>query len=197
MKNIRALATPLLAVSVACGGVDGMESPVTPQEETDLVRMTLSSVGSTNDCDPAKGNPGDFRAYIEAFTKENFDVMGPYEKEATSQTKQFTLNAEYDDYNSVRVDASTTIRVPRRDRFSFLTRAYVAERDSGSVDEELEGVGAFIFRSDLDCWFSVEKGRCGSASFSVQRRFREDEFRIFNSDDEGCQISMNWSVVFE
>ncbi|MEO1337284.1 MAG: hypothetical protein AAFV29_16700, partial [Myxococcota bacterium] len=145
----------------------------------------------------APGNPGDFRAYIEAFTKENFDAMGSYEKVATSQTKQFTLDAEYGTYNSVRVDAATTIRVPRRDRFSFLVRAYAAERDSASVDAELENVGTYIYRSDLECWFSVEKGRCGSMSFSAQNRFREDEARIFNRDDEGCQISMNWSVRFE
>ena len=87
-----------------------------------------------------------------------------------------------------------TLEVPRRPGQGVLFVPHAAERDSGREDARLSGSTLYYFDDDIGCWYSRDQRRCGDAGFTKERTYRTDKFVLFNSDDEGCQIGMRWSV---
>ena len=87
-NTYRATTFALLMATVACGGTEetqGSDFPI------DVITLTLSQVSSTNDCDPAKGNPGDFEVFIEGFVKDDYTEFGPWDLKVVSTPVRFTL----------------------------------------------------------------------------------------------------------
>lgn len=189
----------LFALLAACGGTEGRgagsSSTMPAEAPIDRVTFALHQVSSTNDCDPAKGNPGDFEAFLQVYTKDDFTEFGPWNLVASSEPRRFKIDAEKGDGKTVRLDEELSLDLPRRDGQGFLVVAHALEKDSGREDAHLEGTASYYFDADLDCWYSTDKKRCGSQGFSKGRTFRKDEFKLFNSDDEGCQIAMTWSAT--
>ena len=196
MTISRALGLTLsLPVLFACGAPpDDGDTTTAP---TDRVIVTVDAVSSTNDCDPAKGNPGDFTVFIEGFTKLDYNEFGAFDRVAVSEPESFTLNAEKGDRKTHNLRHVLAFDVPRRDNFSFAATAHAAERDGGREDSRLSHSTSYYFDADLECWFATDARRCGGQALSRSRTFREDEFKLFNSDDEGCQITIRWSVAIE
>ena len=187
-----------MALAAACGGeVDNGTEADAPEVIIDTMVITIDTVSSTNDCDPAEGNPGDFRVFIESFLKDDYAEFGAYDLVEVSTPSNFTLNAEKGDERSVSVGHTARLQVPRIDNQGFAATVHVVERDSGTEDAHLTSSTSFYYDADLDCWYHPGNSACGAQRFTRSRTFREDRFILFNSDDEGCQIGVRWSVTPE
>ena len=194
MKNTRCSLLLLLALTAACGGTerDRPGDPSVSDVPTDRFTASLDQVSSTNDCDPEPGNPGEFTASLEIYTRA--DETAEWDRAAVTTPRELVLNAEYGALNSSLVNESAWVDVPRRDGQEILVAIHVAELDDNGADASLDGYTQYVYDAYLGCWWSGDNRRCNGGRFEVARTYREDYFDLFNPNDEGCQIGAVWST---
>ena len=185
----------LIAVCLILPGCS--ESPTDPGDsavDKDRIEARVTSASSEHDCDPNQTNPGDFSAYVKLYA----DVDGKWVLCATSKKGSFTIDSESDTKTksfSGSSEIKVSITAPRVSGNRVRVEAYMEEHDSGSVDSRLVGTTDLVFDDDLRCWRTTNGSRCQTGSYATSRTFREDEFHLFNPDDEGCQMTVRWGIA--
>jgi hypothetical protein len=177
-------------------GPDG--SADTPAPVNAVLSARITEAYAIHDCDPNKDNPGDFRIWLEIL-QDSDPASGSSTMEVVKRTSNydFTIDTESDD---TRRNLSSQVSISgsyERDPARPLSiRAFMQERDSGNIDTEAVDAIFFQWSNERDCWtggsgfgcYSAASGGGQRASSSREVFPREDVFRLFNSDDEGCRF---------
>ena len=189
----------------ACGGGGadnganaGSGNDANAQERIPTTELTffVSSMSVDHDCDPNQDNPGDFVVITKL--KQNGESI------KDNSSDGFTLHA--DGYANLvnRTLIQSTIKKQAGVVYEVLLDA--SERDSGSRDEDSTRVYGFQFEWDENslCWVN-QYGYCLTsedainwrAGGSIHHLGREDEFKLFNPDDEGCEYTVSWNMALQ
>jgi len=193
MNPIRILiALGVLAALSGCGE-DAATAPETMRK--DRVTAEIRSMSTHHDCDPAEDNPGDFVLYTEIY--EYVPSEGPVLRARSPKYEQQlnTRNGSAAAANFPNGEVRATWDAPRVDGAIVRVIIHVEERDPG-LDVEYVEIQEFGFSAEKECWI-MSDGNCNPTLFHGGKTFREDEFKLFNPDDEGCEIAAEWLVNFQ
>lgn len=197
-----ATAVSMLPLLTACTadptGPDGGPPETTPVVMNQLMAR-MQRVDVTHDCDPNKDNPGDFRAWIEIWQDvDTAAATADMQLVAKTDAETFTIHSDASLGLGDRV--RLTQQVVRDGRLPVSVRFHLQERDGGSIDTALDTDWLFRWSDSGDCW---TRGGCVAPGGSTQYRYatevrefsRDDEFHLFNPDDEGCDFTMAAEVM--
>lgn len=194
--------TTLLAGFIsACGGggssddstnnADALTEQNLPQSQITLFASSLTAV---HDCDPDKDNPGDFVVNTEV--KYGGEVL------KSNSSGGFSLHA--DEYENIVDETLIQTTLGRQEAKVMYITIDASERDSGSRDADSTLKLNYSIEWDQNSWcwrhtnggcLATNDGLNWSESGNHRRLGREDKFIPFNSDDEGCEYELSWSLA--
>ena len=195
-----ATGTALITLLQACGGGGGGSDSnedngqqAQPHVPRSTITFFASSLSVDHDCDPNQDNPGDFRI----ITKVTQDGELIAENSGAA-----TLHAD----ESKNMVSSTTIvaDLEKVENKVVVITVDTSERDGGSRDGDSTLVINYEFQWNPYslCW-EDEYGYCLTTNDAINWRAwgsrhklgREDEFNLFNPDDEGCEFTVSWNMA--
>lgn len=198
------VAGALLPLTAACDTGDAMGpgdpsgGGEPPAPVTAVISARITEAYAIHDCDPNKDNPGDFRIWLEIL-QDSDPSAGSSTMEVVKRTSNYNFTIDTESDNTTR-NLSSQVAISgvyERDPARPLSiRAFMQERDSGTIDAEAVDAIFFQWSDQRGCWTSGGSAGCHSANSSGGQRAsttrevfpREDEFKLFNSDDEGCRF---------
>lgn len=177
---------------------DDPDGPMGPPH--DLIMARITAIETAHDCDPNNENPGDFVGWIEVW--QDIDPaadVAEFALVAESDKRTVSLNSgeRADVGNTMRINGTLTRLASR----PVSVRSYVRELDGVAIDIAIDQSNTIVWAAEDDCW--TQHGPClgpaGSglydAEWSHGRTSREDVFNLFNPDDEGCALHVEYEAV--
>lgn len=196
-----------IALLQACGGGSGggsgageggsdNESGTTEEISVPKSKLTFFATGLDvlHDCDPDEDNPGDF-VVITRVEQDDKEI-------AKRTTGEIYLHKEQ--YLNVIDRTSIVIDVEKVEGKPVEVWIDASERDGG-LKRDPDSTARFKFTVQWDqnnwCWVN-SSGNCLATNDAINWRAagnyhllgREDEFKLFNSDDEGCEYKIGWAL---
>ncbi|MEX1181816.1 MAG: hypothetical protein WEF86_01175 [Gemmatimonadota bacterium] len=202
MTRPRTAAALSLCIAVASGCDAGATGPEPePGALTALLTARIVMIEVFNDCDPRLDNPGDFEAWVELWQDADPSPAQAYEPLGESARPTIPLNRYAREELSTAHTVSATVY--QDEGRPVMVRMGSRELDDDRVEDSgTRAEALFTWSESGRCW-KYDHACIGPAdaarfarSFSAVVSTREDEFSLFNSDDEGCRFTTTWDAAF-
>ena len=188
----------------ACGGGTGSDEEEVAgdaNQNIDLpqsqITLFVSSIEVAHDCDPNQENPGDFKVITEF-------SYGAEDNVIADNSASFTLHSGE---SRNLVDETLAQGTIAREEHKILSFSIdTSERDSGNRDKDSTRIISYDLEWDQNNWcWRFNDSYCLETNDAINWRThgsihhlgREDEFKLFNPDDEGCGYSLDWHLAIE
>jgi hypothetical protein len=202
MTRQRPFAAPatafLLVLLSACAADSTGPGDDEPEVVSDRIVVRISHMEVVHDCDPALDNPGDFQAWVEIY-QDTDPTPGQedYRLVASSPKRTVSLNSgESSSRDDIRVEGLVQ-RVRAR---PVRVRGVFRELDNGLVDAGSDLVATLRWWDERNCWQLGDGCMITIGANEYNQVWthhidaRQDEFNLFNPDDEGCEFYVNYGA---
>ncbi|MEX1181815.1 MAG: hypothetical protein WEF86_01170 [Gemmatimonadota bacterium] len=200
-RTTLALSTCIALAAAGCdAGPTGPDEPPAGALTSTLVAR-IQSIEVIHDCDPAIGNPGDFRALVEIWQDSE---TGPEEAMVLlTASPQPTVAVDSDETRGWGEMAVAQAVVYRDESRPVIVKMASAELDdNAAIDSGAGAADPFRWSESGACWMYYDNcmgprdQNQYTKSYTMSVNTRADVFDLFNPDDEGCRFNTSWETTF-